>query len=268
MKKLKAVIMGIVLAGGLGSRAEGAVKTESVVYLDHGKEMQGYFAWDDSISGKRPAVLIVHDWRGHGPYVRMRAEQLAKLGYLAFACDIYGKGIYAEAPAEASKLATSFRDNRVLMRQRVNAGLDRMKENKLADTANCAAIGYCFGGTTVLELIRSAADIQAAVIFHGSFDAKDRTRIAGADTKVLICQGALDKRTIVDLPILQEELTADKLDWEVAIYSGAAHSFTIKEAGNDPSTGSAYNENADRRSWEAMKDWFAKYLSNNKGGGY
>jgi len=257
MEVIKAVVMGTVLLGGMGTGAEEAIKTESVVYLDHGKEMQGYFAWDDSMSGKRPAVLIVHDWRGHGPYVRMRAEQLARLGYLAFACDIYGRGVYAEAPAEASKLATSFRDNRDLMRQRVNAGLDRMKEHKLADTTKCGAIGYCFGGTTVLELIRSAADIQAAVIFHGSFDAKDRTRAEGADTKVLICQGALDKRTIVDLPTIEEELTNDKLDWEVAIYSGAAHSFTIREAGNDPSTGSAYNENADRRSWEAMKAWFA-----------
>lgn len=258
--RIVAVVLGMVVAAAPVTAAAGAIKTEAVVYTDHGDDLQGFFAWDDGVTGMRPAVLVVHDWRGHGEYVRERARQLAALGYLAFACDIYGKGVYAEAPAEASKLAAPYRENRPLMRRRVHAGLVRMVANPMADADHCGAIGYCFGGTTVLEMIRAAEPLKAAVIFHGGLDAKEKAKPGGPKTHVLVCQGGADAYTLPALPDLEAELTHAGLDWEVDTYADAVHAFTIREAGNDPSKGSAYNELADRRSWAAMQAWFAQTL--------
>lgn len=244
------------LAGG----AAAAIKTEAVDYTADGKTMQGYFAYDDAIQGKRPAILVIHEWTGHGPYVRRRAEQLAALGYLAFAGDIYGKGVVAKDHAEAAKLSGMYREDRDLLRARAAAALARMKAHPLADPARCAAIGYCFGGCAALEMVRAGMDVRGVVTFHGALDAKTPAAKGVSQAKVLVCQGGADAFTLKAVPALEDELTAAGIDWQVNVYAGAVHSFTVKEAGDDPAKGMAYNESADRRSWQAMRDFFDEVL--------
>lgn len=240
----------------LAMPASAAVKTETAEFTHGGRTFQGRFAWDDSIKGKRPAVLVVHEWYGHGPYVRRRAEELAKLGYLAFAGDMYGKGVYAKTHEEAAKLAGAVRGDRKLMRALGQANLDAMKKHELADGSKLAAMGYCFGGTAVLELARAGADVRGVVSFHGALDTPEPA--ASIKAKVLVLHGADDKHVNPALPAFEQEMRDAKADWQLVKYGGAVHSFTVPEAGDDPSKGMAYDAAADRRSWQAMKDFFSE----------
>lgn len=250
------MFMILALAGSLALSGHSAVKTEAVDYK-HGKTvLQGYFAWDDSIEGRRPAVFVVHEWWGHGPYARRRAEMLAKLGYLAFAGDMYGKGVYAQTHEEAGKLAGAVRGDRKLMRARALAGVEHMTAHRLAAPGKSAAIGYCFGGSTVLELARAGADLKAVASFHGSLDTPMPAAPGAVKARVLVLHGAEDGFVNPAVPAFQDEMRAAKADWQFISYGGAVHGFTVKEAGDDPSKGMAYNEAADRRSWRAMRDLF------------
>src|ERR1700677_1774075 len=158
------LILPILLATSLISTA--AVKTEPVEYKQGDTTLEGWLVYDDAGSGKRPGVLVVHDWFGVSDYVKGRAEQLAKLGYVAFVADIYGKGVRPQTPKDARGEDGKFKGGRAPLRARVNAALDVLKSNPNVDPARIAAIGYCFGGTTVLELARSGADTPGIVTFH------------------------------------------------------------------------------------------------------
>jgi len=243
---------------GLNSASAG-IRTQDVEYTQGGIVLEGYLAYDDGIKGKRPGVLVVHDWTGLGPYVKMRCDQLAKLGYIAFAADIYGKGVRPATHEEAGKVSGMYVKDRALMRARVKAGLDELMKNKLTDSSRIAAIGYCFGGTAVLELARSGADIAGIVTFHGMLANPNPDNAKNFRTKLLVQQGADDP--FVDrkqLDAFIDEMRKTKADWRIIIYGGAVHSFTVPEAGSDPSKGMAYNESADRRSWQAMMDFFGE----------
>lgn len=241
--------------------AAAKVKTESIEYKDGNTVLEGYFAWDDAIKGKRPAVLVVHEWLGPGPYSKKRAEQLAELGYLAFAVDMYGKDVRPKNHEEAGKVSGMYRSDRKLMRTRVAAGLERMKQHPMADTTKIGAMGYCFGGTTVLELARSGADVKGVVSFHGGLDSPNPADGKNIKGKVLVLHGANDGfMPVENVAAFQKELKDANVDWQMVYYGGAVHSFTVAEAGNDPSKGMAYNAAADRRSFEAMKDFFAEVL--------
>ena len=235
--------------------AHGALKTAELEYRHGSTALQGYFAYDDAFSGKRPAVFVVHEWYGHGPYARRRADMLAALGYLAFAGDMYGKGVYAKSHAEAGKLAGAVRGDRKLKRERAAAGMEAMSRHALADPARLAAIGYCFGGTTVLELARSGAAIQGVASFHGALDTPNPERTMDLKAKVLVLHGADDAHVNPAVPGFQEEMRRAKADWRMISYGGAVHSFTVPEAGDDPAKGAAYNQAADKRSWRALKDF-------------
>ncbi|MDX9971437.1 MAG: dienelactone hydrolase family protein, partial [FCB group bacterium] len=141
----------------LGVSAQAAVKTEAVAYRHGDIELEGYLAYDDAADGKRPGVLVVPEWWGLGNHAKHSAEQLAELGYVAFAVDMYGKGKLTKDPKEAGQWAGALRNDRQLLRDRVKAGLDTLLANERVDPARIGAIGYCFGGTTVLELARSGA---------------------------------------------------------------------------------------------------------------
>lgn len=239
-----------------------AVITQEIEYRHEGLALQGYFAYDDAVAGKRPAVLVVHEWYGHGPYARRRAEQLAKLGYLAFAGDMYGKGVYAKNHEEAGKLAGALRGgDRALMRARALAAVEAMKKHALADRGRLAAIGYCFGGTTVLELARSGAELKGVASFHGALDTPKPEETKAVKAKILVLHGGDDRHVNPAVPGFQEEMRRAKADWQMVVYGGAVHSFTVAEAGDDPSKGMAYNAAADRRSWEALKDFLAEIFS-------
>lgn len=239
--------------------ASAGLRTHDVEYTQGDIVLVGYLAYDDGFTGKRPGVLVVHEWTGIGPYVKMRCDQLAKLGYIAFAADIYGKGVRPATHEEAGKVSGMYVKDRGLMRARVKAGLAQLLKNDMVDPARVAAIGYCFGGAAVLELARSGADIAGVVTFHGMLANPDPSNARNIKAKVLVQQGADDPfidQKQVDAFI--DEMRKTKSYWRVIIYGGAVHSFTVQEAGNDPSKGMAYNERADRRSWQAMMDFFGE----------
>jgi dienelactone hydrolase len=181
------------------------------------------------------------------------------MGYVAFAADIYGKGKRAKDAAEAGKLAGVYWSDRKLLRARANAGLDILMKHQFTDPKRVAAIGYCFGGSTVLELARSGADIAGVVSFHGGLDTPDPNDAKNIKAKVLVLTGA-DDPNVPPSQVLAfaEEMRKARVDWQLVMYGGAVHSFTNPASGNDPSKGVAYNEKADRRSWQAMKDFFAE----------
>ena len=247
----------LLLAGASVATAE--VRTKVVEYKHGDAVLEGYLAWDDAIKGKRPGVLVVHEWTGLGSYARMRAEKLAGLGYVAFAIDIYGKGIRPKTPQEAGAQAGIYKSDRQLMRARALAGLNVLLGNEMCDTKRVAAIGYCFGGTTVLEIARSGADIAGVVSFHGALDTPNPGDAKNIKCKVLALHGGDDPYVPrKDVEAFEDEMRAGGVDWQLNAYSGAVHSFTNPEAGNDNSKGAAYNAKADRRSWDAMKLFFVE----------
>ena len=236
-----------------------AIHIETVEYKQGDTTLEGFIAYDDAIQGKRPGVLVVHQWMGLTDYEKHRAEMLAQLGYVAFCADIYGKGVRPQNTAEAGAQAGKYKGDRQLLRARVNAGLDALRRQPQVDPNRIAAIGYCFGGTTVLELARSGADVAGVVSFHGGLDARDPADGKNIKCKVLVCHGADDPfSSPQDIAAFENEMRKGGVDWQFIQYGGAVHSFTQPMAGNDNSKGAAYNEKADKRSWEAMKQFFAE----------
>ncbi len=239
--------------------ASGAVKTEVVEYKDGDQLCEGFLAFDDAVKGKRPGVVVVHEWMGLGDYAKERATKLAGLGYVAFAADIYGKGIRPKDPKEAGQLAGKYKGDLPLLRSRARAAFDTLAKNGRVDAAKIFAIGYCFGGTTVLELARSGAPLAGAVSFHGGLATKDPVDAKSIKCPVLVLHGAADPYVPpAEVAAFQKEMDDAKVDWQMVFYAGAVHSFTNPGAGTDPSKGTAYDAKADRRSWEAMKAFFAE----------
>ncbi len=239
--------------------AEGALKTQVVEYKDGDVTCEGYLAYDDSLQGPRPGVLIIHEWTGVGPYVKKRADMLAQLGYVAFAADIYGKGVRPKNADEARIQATIYRSDRPLMRRRAQAGLQVLATNKMVDPRKIAAIGYCFGGGVALELARSGADLAGVVSFHGNLDTPNPADAKSIKCRILVQHGGSDQGVGPDqVAAFEKEMTDAGVDWVLTVYGGAVHGFTNPDNGNDPSKGVAYNEKADLRSWQAMKQFFSE----------
>jgi dienelactone hydrolase len=252
-------IAGAALLAATGGIADAAVQTKTVEYQQGGTTLEGYFAWDDAKEGSRPGVLVVHEWTGLGDYAKSRARQLAELGYLAFAVDIYGKGVRPQPPQDAGKQAGIYKNDRKLMRARILAGLDELRKNPLCDPQRIAAIGYCFGGTVVLELARSGADIAGVVSFHGGLDTPTPSDAKNVKCKVLVLHGGDDPYVpLKDVEAFENEMRAAGADWQFFVYGGAVHSFTNPNSGSDRSKGAAYDARADHRSWEAMKAFFSE----------
>ncbi len=234
-----------------------AIQTETIEYRHGVTLLEGYLAYDDEVKGIRPAILVVHDWLGVGSYVKKRTEELARLGYIAFAIDMYGKGVRPKNSEEAAAQAGIYRKDRLLMRARAYAGLEVLRKHRLTDTRRISAIGYCFGGGTVLELARSGADLAGAVSFHGNLDTPNPEDAKNIKARVLVLHGGDDPFVPPDQVIaFQNEMRKAGVDWQIVIYGNAVHSFTIPDAGSDNSKGAAYNEKADKRSWEAMRQFF------------
>ena len=224
--------------------------------------LQGYLAYDNSSSDKRPGILIIHQWKGVSDYEKMRARQLAALGYVAFAVDIYGKDVRPADPKEAGQQAGKYYGDITLYRERLNAGLNELKMQPLVDPDNIAAIGYCFGGSGALELARSGADIKGAVSFHGGLKSQSPSDANNIKCRVLVQHGAIDPYVPEeDVVAFKKEMEDAKVDYVLTEYAGAVHSFTMESAGDDTSKGSAYNEKADKRSWEAMKIFFSEIFA-------
>lgn len=233
------------------------IETRSVEYKDGDIALEGYIAYDDAIKDKTPAVLIVHEWTGLGDYVKARVRQIAELGYVAFAVDIYGKGIRPKNREEAGREASIYRQDRALMRRRAHAGLEELKKVNIVDEKRIAAIGYCFGGGVVLEMARGGEDLKGVVSFHGSLESPEAKEPKNIKAKILVLHGADDPNIAHnELADFENEMRLSHADWQVTLYGSAVHSFTNPESGDDPSKGAAYNKMADTRSWEAMKIFF------------
>lgn len=241
--------------------------TGSLAYEHEGVTLSAYIARPDGINeptpGDVPGVLIAHAWWGQGEYARHRARQLAEMGYIAVALDMYGQGVYTDNPEEAGKMAGQFYQDRDLFRARAAAGLAMLKQQPGVDPQRVAAIGYCFGGTTVLELAYSGADLAGVVSFHGSLlpprpDTDDATNV---NAKVLICHGQADPfyENATLLKVI-DDLQAAEVDTTTAIYSGAVHAFTDPTATGELS-GAKYDRSADQRSWGHMKLFFEELFS-------
>jgi dienelactone hydrolase len=238
--------------------AAGVVGTE-VDYSVGDVACRGYLARpddDDSHAG----VLIVHDWLGVTDYVRMRADMLSRLGYTAFAADVYGADV-RPSPSEAPAVAGSYYGNRPLWRERVAGGFDRLLAEPSVDRGRTAAIGYCFGGSGALELARTGAELRAVVSFHGALPTGPDGEAQRIRAKLLVLRGAIDPVIPDDaVAAFQDELRhAPELDWQLTTYSGAMHAFTLPDA-NSPGHGSLFNPVAERRSWQAMKELLAEAL--------
>jgi dienelactone hydrolase len=219
---------------------------------------EGYLV-GDTAAGQRPGVLVVHDWIGLGKFSMAKADELAKMGYVALAVDIYGKGVRPANPKEAGEQAGKYKSDRALLRARILAALEVLKKNEHVDPKRIAAIGYCFGGTTVLELARSGADVAGVVSFHGGLETPAPADAKNIKCKVLALHGADDPYVPpAEVAAFESEMTKAGVDWQLIVYGGAVHAFTNPGAGSYNSKGAAYNERADKRSWEAMKQFFAE----------
>lgn len=250
----------LLLSSLLLSSAHAGLVEKSVEYEQGGITLEGFHVYDDAVSGKRPAVLVIHQWTGLSDNEKNRARQLAELGYNVFAADIYGKGIRPAPPASGQE-AGKYKSDRQLFRDRLHAGLDVLKNDERTEPSKIAAIGYCFGGTGVLEIARSGTAIAGVVSFHGGLDTPSEfaAKKDNVPAKILVLHGAVDPHVPAEhVAAFEKEFNEAGADWQFVAYSGAVHSFTQKSAGDDPSKGSAYHAKADARSWEAMKAFFAE----------
>lgn len=257
---MKTIALASLLLGGTLAMAHAADKTpiqaRTVEYKDDGTVLEGYLARPERApEGKLlPGVIVVHEWYGLNDYAKRRADEIARLGYIALAADVYGKGVRAKNNEEAAKLAGTYRGgDRENLRARMRAALDFLRRQPGADGKRIAAIGYCFGGSAVLELARDGADVAGVVSFHGGLSTPRPAQAGTLKAKVLALHGADDPFVPADeVAAFQEEMRKSGADWQFVAYGGAVHSFTNPAAGNDNAKGAAYNADADRRSWEAM----------------
>lgn len=242
----------VIVGGPVGTAAH--VTTQAVEYRDGETVLEGYLAYDEHMEGKQPGVLVVHEWKGLNDYAKGRAEQLAGLGYVAFAVDMYGKGVYAKDHTEAGQLSGAFRNDRQLMRRRIQAALDVLKQRPMVDPQRIAAIGFCFGGTTVLELARSGAPVIGVISVHGALNTPNPQDAQNITGRVLVLHGTADTFVSQDeVAAFEQEMEQARVDYDVIQYDGAVHSFTVPEAGNDPSKGTAYHPEAAAQAWEEIE---------------
>jgi dienelactone hydrolase len=251
-----AVLASCARSGGTPSSGSNAELVSRVIEYKHGDAvLEGYLVYKSG-DEKRPGVLVCHEWKGHGPYVRLRAEELARLGYVAFALDIYGKGVVAKDHTEAAKLAGMYKGNRTLMRGRVKAGYDVLAGQSVCDAKKIAVMGYCFGGTCALELARSGVPVAGVATFHGDLSTPTPEDAKNIKGKVIAFHGADDPFVKPEVVLaFEDEMRKGGVDWQLVLFGGTVHSFTVREAGSDPSTGMAYNEKSDQRSWAMLEDF-------------
>lgn len=241
------------------------MKTELLDYLDGDTSLEAYIAYPEGYakgSDKLPAVLVSHDWSGRREFACNAAERIAGLGYIGFALDMYGKGVFgADGDVEGnSALMNPFASDRNKLRQRVIAALDALRGLESVDANRVAAMGYCFGGMCVLELARSGADVRGVVSIHGIL-APGEVVNAEISTKVLCLHGHDDPMAPPDQVLAFEtEMTAAGVDWQLHAYGQTTHAFT-NPAANNPDFGTVYNDNAERRSFQALSNFLGEVLA-------
>jgi dienelactone hydrolase len=254
-------IVAIILATAANLVAE--IQEKTVVYQDGETELEGFYVHDPDVTQTGKAVLIVHQWTGLGDNEKMRARMLARPSYKAFALDIYGMGIRPQPPA-AGKFAGKYKGDRKLYRQRLDLGLSQLKSLAKVANKDVAAIGYCFGGTGVLEIARAGTPLAGVVSFHGGLGAAEGMEATkdALKTNLLVLHGADDPYVPAkEVSAFKKEIKAADGEMKFIAYPGAVHAFTQKGAGNDNSKGAAYNKSADQKSWSEMQEFFKKIFA-------
>ncbi len=239
------------------SIAEAKIQVKPIPY-NHGEvSLEGIIAWDDTVKGKRPGVLVFHEWWGLNDYARSRAEQLAALGYVALAVDMYGKGKVTTHPEEASQWMQQTTANVEAWQAKARKGLELLQADPRVDPTRLAAIGYCFGGATVMQLVYSGAPVKGVVSFHGSLPLPLPLQKFTSSAKILIAHGEADPfLTPEHIADFKKSLDEARLDWHMVVYGGAQHSFTNPSSNQYGVKGLQYQERADQRSWNHMKGFF------------
>jgi dienelactone hydrolase len=228
------------------------VQTRLIEYSHEDVVLEGLLAWDDALAGPRPAVAVSHAWGGRSGFEEAKAAELAQLGYVGFAIDMYGKGVLGTTPEENAALMAPLMQDRVLLQQRITTAVSVLRDQPQADAANIVAMGYCFGGLCVLDLARSGSDISGVVSFHGLFIPPENTAGNSITAKVLCLHGYDDPMAEPEAMVaLASELTAAGADWQVHAYGNTVHAFT-NQAADNPDMGTVYSESADRRSRQAL----------------
>jgi dienelactone hydrolase len=249
----------------LSMAVNAAVSGKEVSYQEGNITLKGYLANDTSRQGKRPGILVVHEWWGHNAYARKRAEMLAALGYTALAVDMYGDGRMAEHPDDAGKFAGEIRKDPALMKARFMAALEFLNRQPSVDAGRTAAIGYCFGGGVVLEMARQGVDLDGVVSFHGSLGGSSTPEKGAIRARVLVLNGEADPFvTAEQIAAFRAEMDAAGADYTFINYPGVKHSFTNPEAdqfGERFDLPLAYDAEADAASWQAMQEMFAEIFS-------
>lgn len=262
---IRVAVCGSTLTPALSLADELKLVSKPIEYALAGKSYQGHVAYlDGEFKSKsmRAGVLVAHNWLGITQETVSVVERLAREGYIAFAVDIYGKNDRPSDTDEAARISAGFKKDRIPLRNRMRQGLSVLKKQPYVDPKQLIAIGYCFGGTAVLELARSGAEVKGVVSFHGGLDSPKPADGKRIKARVLALHGADDPYVPNDdLVAFENEMKAAQVDWQLIKYGGAVHSFTEKAAGTDPSKGAAYNERADRRSWVDLQQFLKEVIS-------
>jgi dienelactone hydrolase len=254
---LLVALLTVASSASVASLARAEVKTKEVDYKQGDTDLQGYLAWDDAAKGKRPGVLVVHEWWGLNDYTRGRARQLAKAGYVAFAVDMYGKGKVATHPQDATTFMNEATKDADVVAARFDAGRDLLMADSHVDKDKLAAIGYCFGGGVVLGRARAGEDLDAVVSFHGTLATQVPAEKGKVKARELVLTGAADPFVTPDqVAGFEKEMTDAGANFRVIVYPGAKHSFTNPAAGTYGMEQLAYNADADKRSWAEMLKMF------------
>lgn len=249
----------ILLTFLISSFAALALETKVVEYASKGVPLEGFVAYPDGEGKLRPGVVIVHDWMGPSSFTEGRAQELARLGYVAFAADIYGKGVRPKNATEAAEQAGKFKKDVALMRERALAARDQLASMAGVDPKKIAIMGYCFGGTVALELARSGAPLVGTVSFHGGLSTPSPQDARNIHGRVLVLHGADDPHVPApDVRAFKDEMKRASVMMKFVAYKGAVHSFTNPAAGNDNSKGAAYNAKAAQKSWKELESFLKK----------
>jgi len=238
-----------------------ALVSNTINYVDDDTLLEGFFAYDDNFSDRRPAVLIAHAWGGRDDFVKQKAEQLAAMGYFAFALDMYGEGKTGATNEEKMALMQPFMEDRAVLQKRINAALYAVTLLPWVDDKQIAAIGFCFGGLCALDLARSGANIKGAVSFHGLLNKPKFIADKAISAKVLALHGyddPMNPPTLLDA--FADEMTALNVDWQLHSYGNTQHAFTNPLA-NDPELGLIYNATAEQRAWLSMQNFLSEIFS-------
>ena len=235
------------------STASAELKTQTVDYNQAGTALEGYLAYDNSTSSKRPGVLVLHRYDGMSDFTRRQTEAIAKLGYVAFAADIYGKDVRPKSLPEFREQSRLYNTDRTLMKARAQAGFDALRRQSMVDPTRLAMVGYCFGGTVVVEFAQTGAPVLGSVAIHGSFRGHTPEAAKNIKGRFLILHGAEDPvAPLEEVTKLIGDFRAAKLDWQMELYSGAGHGFTTPENKAD--------EHANALSVASMTRFFADVL--------